>query len=112
MKLIIVAILSLLITGCLSNIDKTRETVLRDYSEKNINESFVVGKTTKKEVIGLLGAPTSPEVYNFKDTWIYYSQKTERYIFLIVPINRDANKTLILTFDKNKVLTNVKFIDK
>ena len=70
--------LSLLLSACMVNVDRTRATDLNRYSESSIKEKLIIGSSTKKEAMLLLGAPNSPKDYNNASEWVYKSVQTHR----------------------------------
>ncbi|OCJ43355.1 outer membrane protein assembly factor BamE [Serratia sp. 14-2641] len=98
-----------LLVGCASNVDRTKVTVLDQYTEKTIKESLIVGSTTKKDVIKLLGRPNSPEDYNGRNVWLYNSKKTDRRVIFLIPVINDRNQVLELTFNDAKILKDMKY---
>ena len=68
--------------------------------EKNANfEELKVGKTTKDEIIGLLGTPSTTSNFDDEQSWIYISSEFKKYVFLD-GTNTDQ-RILILSFNQN-----------
>lgn len=95
----------LMLSGCIGHIDRTHQSSVHNFSATELNSKLTIGKTTKKEVLLMLGKPAVPEDYNQQNTWIYYSKTQGRAIYLIVPVNYDKSATLVLTFNADKILT-------
>lgn len=103
--LFISALLLLMLGGCIGHIDRSHESSISKYSASELDKKLTIGKTTKKEVLLLLGRPAYPEDYNHQHVWLYRSKTQGRAIYAIVPVNYDRDITLVLTFDNNKILT-------
>ncbi|AHG19796.2 hypothetical protein Z042_09300 [Chania multitudinisentens RB-25] len=99
----------LLTTGCVGNIDRTKEGTISKYSEKQLVESLVVGKSTKRDVLLYLGRPSIPEDYNGSNSWYYFSEKTDRRLYGVVFLNLDEKISLSLDFDDNKILKKISY---
>lgn len=99
------SLILLLLGGCIGHIDRSHESSVSKYSASELDKKLVTGKTTKKEVLLLLGRPAYPQDYNQQAIWVYRSETKGRAIYAIVPVNYDRDITLVLTFDENKILT-------
>ena len=99
------ALLLLMLGGCIGHIDRSNESSVSKYSGSELDKKLAPGKTTKKEVLLLLGRPAYPDDYNHQNVWVYRSSTQGRAIYAIIPINYDREITLVLTFDENKILT-------
>jgi outer membrane protein assembly factor BamE (lipoprotein component of BamABCDE complex) len=87
----------LLISGC---------TVTHNgYSFKNLKKyETIVGKTTKNDIINSLGEPTFKSEKS--DTFFYMSQEDSKFLFIRhISVTQ---KSLILTFNEDGVLKDVK----
>ena len=103
---LIIVTLSLIIISCASNIDKTKETTLAQYSEKEIRDKLISHVTTRRDVLIAFGVPAYPADYNSADKWCYHSEKLERRIYLLIPFINDRNQNLVLNFSDKGVLTD------
>lgn len=63
------------------------------------------GEHTRDEVAEILGSPSSTAVFD-QETWYYISEKTETFAFFEPDVI--SRKVVILTFDKEGVVTGVK----
>ncbi|MGR5944384.1 outer membrane protein assembly factor BamE domain-containing protein [Enterobacter sp. C4G1] len=95
-----------LLSGCIGHIDRTHEGSVSKLQESELDKKLVPGKTTKKEVLLLLGRPDIPADYNHQNMWFYHSNTKGRALYVLVPVNYDETITLVLTFDENKILTH------
>lgn len=109
---IIVLILPFLLSACMVNLDRTGATELNRYSESSIKEKLIIGSTTKKEVLLLLGAPNSPKDYNNISEWVYKSVQIHRGLYLYIPFNNNKDQVLTLIFNEMGVLSSLKYRDK
>lgn len=101
--------LTLLISGCIDHIDRTHEGSVQKFSEKELSKNLIPGKTTKRDVLLLLGRPTLPEDYNVKNDWVYHSKTTGKALYVIAPVNYDKEVTLTLKFNANKTFLNSQY---
>ncbi len=74
----------------------------------NLND-FSVGKTTKEDVLNILGTPSTKSSFDGEKSWFYISSEFKRFIFLD-GANTDQ-KILIFRFDNN-VLEEKKLLSK
>jgi len=58
------SLLLLVLGGCIGHIDRGHESSVSKYSASELDKKLVIGKTTKKEVLLLLGRLGYPEDYN------------------------------------------------
>ena len=78
--------------------------------EKNINfKELQVGKTTKKEIVQLLGSPSTTSNFDDEQSWIYISSEFKKFIFL--DGSNTDQKILILSFNQN-TLKNKELLSK
>ena len=78
--------------------------------EENANfEELEIGKTTKNEVVKLLGSPSTTSNFDEEQSWIYINSEFRRFIFLD-GTNTDQ-KILILSFNQN-TLKNKEILSK
>ena len=78
--------------------------------EENIDfKELQVGKTTKKEIVELLGSPSTTSNFDDEQTWIYISSEFKKFVFL------DGSNTdqqiLILSFNQ-KTLKDKELLSK
>ena len=78
--------------------------------EKNINfKELQVGKTTKNEIVELLGSPSTTSNFDDEQSWIYISSEFKKFIFL--DGSNTDQKILILSFNQN-TLKNKELLSK
>ena len=78
--------------------------------EENIDfQELQVGKTTKKEIVELLGSPSTTSNFDDEQTWIYVSSEFKKFIFL--DGSNTDQKILILSFNQ-KTLENKELLSK
>ena len=68
-----------------------------------------IGKITKPQVRNLIGDPIFVDSNNNKETWIYFSQKIEKFAFLKPELI--SRKVILLSFN-NKILSKVETFSK
>jgi len=77
---------------------------------KNTNfEELQVGKTTKKEIVQLLGSPSTTSNFDDEQSWIYINSEFKRFVFL--DGSNTDQKILILSFNQN-TLKNKELLSK
>ena len=78
--------------------------------EKNTNfKEFQVGKTTKNEIVQLLGSPSTTSNFDDEQSWIYISSQFKKFVFL--DGSNTDQKILILSFNQN-TLKNKELLSK
>ena len=78
--------------------------------EENINfKELQVGKTTKNEIVELLGSPSTTSNFDDEQSWIYISSEFKKFIFL--DGSNTDQKILILSFNQN-TLKNKELLSK
>ena len=78
--------------------------------EKNTNfKDLQVGKTTKNEIVGLLGSPSTTSNFDDEQSWIYISSEFKKFVFL--DGSNTDQKILILSFNQN-TLKNKELLSK
>ena len=78
--------------------------------EKNINfKELQVGKTTKNEIVELLGSPSTTSNFDNEQSWIYISSEFKKFVFL--DGSNTDQKILILSFNQN-TLENKELLSK
>ena len=78
--------------------------------EKNTNfKDLQVGKTTKNEIIQLLGSPSTTSNFDNEQSWIYISSEFKKFIF--TDGSNTDQKILILSFNQN-TLKNKEILSK
>ncbi|WP_159565318.1 outer membrane protein assembly factor BamE [Budvicia diplopodorum] len=107
---ILIILLSLLLIGCVRNFDKIHEGTISKYSEQEIKKNIVIGVSTKRDVLMLLGRPNYPVDYNQGNDWIYTSQKMDRGFYLLAPVNMDEKLSLKLKFSDQKILEYLDYV--
>ena len=77
---------------------------------KNINfKELQVGKTTKNEIVELLGSPSTTSNFDNEQSWIYISSEFKKFVFL--DGSNTDQKILILSFNQN-TLKNKELLSK
>ena len=78
--------------------------------EENIDfQELQVGKTTKKEIVELLGSPSTTSNFDDEQTWIYVSSEFKKFVFL--DGSNTNQKILILSFNQT-TLENKELLSK
>ena len=78
--------------------------------EENVDfNELQVGKTTKKEIVEMLGTPSTTSVFDNGQNWIYISSEFRRFIFL--DGSNTDQKVLILSFNQ-ETLKNKEILSK
>ena len=78
--------------------------------EKNTNfKDLQVGKTTKNEIVELLGSPSTTSNFDDEQSWIYISSEFKKFVFL--DGSNTDQKILILSFNQN-TLKNKELLSK
>ena len=78
--------------------------------EKNINfKELQVGKTTKNEIVELLGSPSTTSNFDNEQSWIYISSEFKKFVFL--DGSNTDQKILIISFNQN-TLKNKELLSK
>ena len=71
--------------------------------EKNIDfKELQVGKTTKKEIVELLGSPSTTSIFDDEQNWFYISSEFKKFVFL--DGSNTDQKILILSFNEEKLI--------
>ncbi len=94
----IIALCSILLFSCASNIDNTQRSALVNYSKESLEKSIRANVTDKRDILMMFGAPPKNENYNDSSNWVYHSKIIDRSIFLFVPIFRDKEQFLSINF--------------
>ena len=66
----------------------------------NLND-FLVGKSTKEDILNILGTPSTKSTFDGEKSWFYVSSEFKKFVFLDGE-NTDQ-KILILSFNKDIV---------
>ena len=74
----------------------------------DLNE-FQIGKTTKNEIVELLGSPSTTSNFDNEQSWIYISSEFKKFVFL--DGSNTDQKILILSFNQN-TLKNKELLSK
>ena len=76
------------------------------------NESLIVKKTNKNDIIKLLGQPSTESKFD-NDLWIYIERKTDNSNFLTFSKEKIlVNNVLLLEIDSKGLLKKKEFFDK
>lgn len=110
MRIFVGIFVLLLVAGC-SNSGNTR---LAQASAANVHQTIVNGKTTKAEVVAMLGQPNDVDFNNNNDEkWSYFHNKSQTKAINFVPVvsmfsagTDDFRKVLVIVFNKNDVVQN------
>lgn len=111
-KSITIGIICVIITACASNVDRTKETRLSEYSEKEIRNIITPEVTSRKDVLIKLGTPVNTENYNASTHWVYYSKITDRSIYLVIPIIKDREQFLTIDFSDKGIVSAYHYTEK
>jgi hypothetical protein len=106
------ASLSLMLVSCAANVDRTKETTLARYSEKEIRSQLTPQVTSRRDVLIAFGVPTQPADYNSAQKWSYHSETLDRRIYFMIPFINDRNQNLVLNFSEEGKLTDYTYTDK
>ena len=74
----------------------------------DLNE-LQIGKTTKNEIVELLGSPSTTSNFDDEQSWIYISSEFKKFVFL--DGSNTDQKILILSFNQN-TLKNKELLSK
>ena len=74
----------------------------------DLNE-LQIGKTTKNEIVELLGSPSTTSNFDNEQSWIYISSEFKKFVFL--DGSNTDQKILILSFNQN-TLKNKELLSK
>ena len=74
----------------------------------DLNE-LEIGKTTKNEIVELLGSPSTTSNFDNEQSWIYISSEFKKFVFL--DGSNTDQKILILSFNQN-TLKNKEILSK
>ena len=74
----------------------------------DLNE-LQIGKTTKNEIVELLGSPSTTSNFDNEQSWIYINSEFKRFVFL--DGSNTDQKILILSFNQN-TLKNKELLSK
>jgi outer membrane protein assembly factor BamE (lipoprotein component of BamABCDE complex) len=104
-------LLCLGLCGCAS----VNKEITYDYGAKNLTQEnmnkIVKGKTTKQEVLALLGNPTMRQTSSWGETWTYTRSITKQKFNWITGLSYDpeASKTssLTVTFDEKGIVKDI-----
>lgn len=111
-KIVIVSVFPFFISSCMGDIDSTRAKELDKYTASSIKEKLIIGSSTKRDALVLLGMPYAPKDYNNSNRWVYKSDKKDRRIYFFIPFNNDKDQTLYLGFDEKGILYSLNYTDK
>ena len=77
---------------------------------KNLDlDELQIGKTTKNEIVELLGSPSTTSNFDNEQSWIYISSEFKKFVFL--DGSNTDQKILILSFNQN-TLKNKEILSK
>mgnify|MGYP001414145924 FL=1 len=77
---------------------------------KNLDlDELQIGKTTKNEIVELLGSPSTTSNFDNDQSWIYISSEFKKFVFL--DGSNTDQKILILSFNEN-TLKNKEILSK
>lgn len=111
-KILLLAFTMISLNGCMANVDRTQASDLNNYSERDIRKSIVVGKSTKKDMLLLLGAPTIPKEFKTASNWFYASHVVDRRLYFFIPIIKDRDQLLLLEFNNDGVVSKMHYTEK
>ena len=70
-----------------------------NFLENNNHEKCSLRKTTKNEIVELLGSPSTTSNFDNEQSWIYISSEFKKFVFL--DGSNTDQKILILSFNQN-----------
>ena len=79
------------------------------YSKNLDLNELQIGKTTKNEIVELLGSPSTTSNFDNEQSWIYISSEFKKFVFL--DGSNTDQKILILSFTQN-TLKNKEILSK
>lgn len=106
---IMACFICLMLTACAGDVDRTKEGSVSNFSERQIKEKIVIGKSTKRDVLMLLGRPTTPLDYNGNNSWVYFSDVKDRRIYFLIPVFLDEKVLLGLKFNGNNIVEKMEY---
>lgn len=111
-RLILTESIFALVSSCAANVDRTKETRLSDYSEKEIKQKLVPEVTSRKEVLLTFGTPINSVNYNNAKRWEYYSKIVDRRIYFLIPLINDREQSLTVDFSDKGIITAYHYDEK
>ncbi|UVC31850.1 hypothetical protein [Pantoea sp. SOD02] len=111
-RLILTVLVCAFISSCAANVDRTKETRLSDYSEKEVKQKLVPEVTSRKDVLLTFGTPINPEDYNNAKRWQYYSKIVDRRIYFLIPFISDREQFLTVDFSDQGIITAYHYEEK
>jgi hypothetical protein len=112
LKSLMIFAIFLSLVGCAANIDRTRETKLSKYSEKDIKQKIIPEVTTRRDILIEFGVPVNTADYNNATQWVYHSERIDRRIYFFIPFINDRNQYITLSFSEKGVLKNYSYYEK
>lgn len=107
-KLFVLLVFAVLLGGCAS----VNKEITYDYGAKKLTQEnmdkILKGKTTKQEVVAILGDPSMKQTSSFGEMWTYTRSISKQKFNYITGLSYDpeASKTssITITFDENGVV--------
>ncbi len=99
-----VIIILALLSSCISRLEK--HGYMFDLSD---HEKLQEGVTSKERVLKIMGSPTLVSELGDDETWIYYSENIEHFLFF--KPNTEEREVLILSFNDGGVIYDLRKIN-
>tara|TARA_Y100000590_G_C15207127_1_gene821010 strand:- start:39 stop:497 length:459 start_codon:yes stop_codon:yes gene_type:complete len=78
--------------------------------EENVDfKKLNIGKTTKKEILELLGSPSTTSNFDKEQSWIYISSEFKKYVFLD---GKNTNQEILILSFNADILNNKELLSK
>ncbi|ENW5167922.1 hypothetical protein [Serratia marcescens] len=104
---------SLVISGCISDGSSSYNSALSEINSDNYSKVFIVGKTTKRDVVEILGPADGSGVKNHQgEEESEYSYKKETVFVSVltpIPIKSETSKRIFFKFYQNGILKEVRY---
>ena len=92
------------VTGC-SGVNDTRGNL----PLAEVVDEIKPGQHTRREILSMLGSPSTRATFETQETWYYIGKKTETLAFFKPKILE--RKILVIQFDKKGVVKNIQKMD-
>ncbi|WP_159077936.1 hypothetical protein [Dickeya sp. Secpp 1600] len=91
---------------------RTHSESIEDINKENVNNFFIYGKTTKKDVLIRLGPPDNNYDYMKSSSWRYH-YRHEKIPFFLPPVSAltGVDKVLKLSFDEKGTVLHADLVE-
>lgn len=103
-KFLYYILLSISLSSCLASSEK--HGYMFDLSD---HELLQEGVSSKETVTKLMGSPTIISDISMPESWIYYSEEVEKFLFFLPKIT--SRNILVITFDNTNSIKNLRKFD-